>query len=102
MNCRDPTATPSVMLPSVTAEVLAMLRASPMLHSGDAASRSFTKKLTSVSSGFRSAPTLPLATSKSCRKGSTKVVHDVTVVHVPLILPSLRFSATRAADHGHR
>ena len=42
MNCRDPTATPSVMLPAVTAEVLTRLRTSPIFHSGGAASRSFT------------------------------------------------------------
>ena len=42
MNCRDPTATPSVMLPAVTAEVLAKLRTSPIFHSGGAASKSFT------------------------------------------------------------
>ena len=39
---RDPTATPSVTLPSVTAEVWATLRSSPILHSGGAAARSFT------------------------------------------------------------
>ena len=39
MNCRDPTATPSVMPPSVTAEVLATLRTSAILHSGGAGSR---------------------------------------------------------------
>ena len=38
----DPTATPSVMLPAVTADVLAKLRTSPILYSGGAASTSFT------------------------------------------------------------
>ena len=37
-----PTATPSVTLPAVTADVLAKLLTSPMFHSGGAASRSFT------------------------------------------------------------
>ena len=43
--------------------------------------------MTSIFSWFRSAPTLALATSRSCRKGNTRnwVAHDVTVVHVPLI-----------------
>ena len=41
-NCRDPTATPSVMLPPVTAEILAKLLTSPMFHSSGAAPRSFT------------------------------------------------------------
>ena len=73
MNCRDPTATPSVVLPSVAAEVVAMLRTPPILHSGGVASRSFTWEMSSVFSGFRSAPTLALATSKACREGSTKI-----------------------------
>ena len=73
MNCRDPTATPGVMLPSVTAEILAKLRTTQTLHSDGAASRSFTWQMTSVFRGFRSAPTLALATSKSYRKGSTRV-----------------------------
>ena len=34
MNCRDPTATPSAMLPLITAEVSAMLRTSPILRVG--------------------------------------------------------------------
>ena len=51
----DPTATPSVVLPSLTAEVLAKLRTSTTFHSGGAAPRSC----------FHSAPTLALATSKS-------------------------------------
>ena len=34
MNCCDPIATPSVMLPEVTAEILAMLRTSSVFHSG--------------------------------------------------------------------
>ena len=40
-----------------------MLRTSPILHSGGAASRSFAQWMTSVFWGFRSAPTLVLATS---------------------------------------
>ena len=72
MNCRDPTAAPRVVLPAVTADVLAKLRTSPILHSGGAASRSFTQQMTSVFSGFPSAPTLALATSKTCRKGHTR------------------------------
>ena len=42
MNCCDPIATPSMMLPEVTAEILAMLRTSSVFHSGGAAFRSFT------------------------------------------------------------
>ena len=39
MNCQGPTATPSVMLPAVTVEILAMFCTSPSLHSGGAAPR---------------------------------------------------------------
>ena len=72
-NCRNPNATPSVILPSVTAEILAKLLTSPMFHSSGAASSSCALLMTSVFSGFRSAPTLALATSKSCRKGNTRM-----------------------------
>ena len=64
---------------SVTVEMLAMFCTPRILHSGGAASKSFTKWMTSVSSGFRSAPTLQK------RQHQGWVTHDVTVVHVPLI-----------------
>ena len=64
MNCQDPTATPSVMLPAVATKVVAKLRTSPTFHSGGAASGSFTWQMTSVFSGLRSAWTQALATSK--------------------------------------
>ena len=41
-NCRETTATPSAMLPSGTAEVLAKPRTSPIFHPSGAASRSFS------------------------------------------------------------
>ena len=68
-------------------KVLAKLRTSPILHSGGAASRSFTWWTTSVFRGFRSAPTPVLATSKSWRKYNTRIgmAHDVTVIHVLLV-----------------
>ena len=42
MYCRGPAATPSVMLPTVTVEILATFCTSRIFHSRGAASRSFT------------------------------------------------------------
>ena len=85
MNCRDPTATSRVMLPSVTAEVLAMFRTSPILHSSGAASKSFTLLMTSVFSGFRSDSGVGDTQILQKKQHLGWVAHDVTTVYVPMI-----------------
>ena len=53
--------------------------------------------MTSVFTGFRSAPTLALATSKSCRKDSTRIERHMTSPSsmLPLICHASAFSATQ-------
>ena len=88
MDCRDPTATPSVMPPAVTAEVLARLRTSPIFLSGGCCVQvvHIVNDL-SVFIGFRSAPNSGIGNVEFLQKRQHQdwMAHDVTVVHVPLI-----------------
>ena len=87
MNCRDPAATPIVMLPSVTAEVFAMLRTSPTLHSGGA-----TIQVVHAVDDFRfqwfplcSDPGIGSVEVLERRQHQDWVTHNVAIVRVTLI-----------------
>ena len=77
IKCRGPTATPSVMLPAVTVETLAVLCTSPSLHSRD----DFRFMWVSLCSNYGIGDVELL----QVRRHQDRVTQNVTVVYVPQV-----------------
>ena len=83
MHCRGPTATPSVMLPAIAAETLAMLCTSWILHSGAAQVVHVVDDLCLLGVPLRSDFGVVNIDFLQEGRHQDRVTHNVTVIHVP-------------------